>query len=110
MIRVAESVGKRTEVEQSNRRQEILRNARMLVLVVGLVWWDVICALRFLGRLRNDIRSRSADDLTPLDASKVLVEVVPLVGAVNYHIERYRRILDEQSRFLADASHQSQAR
>lgn len=106
LIRVAESVGKRTEVEQGNRRQEILRDARMLVLVVGLVWWGVMWALRPLGRLRNDIRSRSADDLTPLDASKVPVEVVPLVEAVNYHIERHRRILDEQSRFLADASHQ----
>ena len=33
-------------------------------------------------------------------------EVAPLVDAVNHHIARYRRVLDEQSQFLADASHQ----
>lgn len=33
-------------------------------------------------------------------------EVAPLVDAVNHHIARYRRVLEEQSHFLADASHQ----
>lgn len=63
-------------------------------------------ALRPLVRLRNDIRTRRPDDLTPLDATRVPSEVAPLVEAVNHHIARHRRVLDEQSQFLADASHQ----
>jgi two-component system sensor histidine kinase TctE len=106
LILVGESTGKRVEAEDAARRQEFLRDARMLALVVLMVWWGVAWALRPLTRLRNDIRSRLTDDLTPLDASGVPSEVAPLVEAVNYHIARHRRVLDEQSQFLDDASHQ----
>lgn len=106
LVVVAESTGKRIEAENNARRQEILRDTRMLALVVLLVWWGVSWALKPLRRLRADIRNRRPDDLTPLDASRVPSEVAPLVDAVNHHIARYRRVLDEQSHFLADASHQ----
>ena len=106
LVLVAESIGRRLQAEQSARRQELLRDARMLGLVAILVWLGVAWALRPLSRLRNDIRARSPDDLTPLDASRVPSEVIPLVEAVNYHVARHRRVLDEQSQFLADASHQ----
>ena len=106
LVMVAESTGKRIEAESNAQRQEILRDARMLALVALLVWWGVSWALKPLRRLRADIRGRRPDDLTPLDAARVPSEVAPLVDAVNHHIARYRRVLDEQSQFLADASHQ----
>lgn len=106
LVLVAESVGRRDEVEMGARRKEITRDLRMLALVAILVWWGVAWAMSPLTRLRNDIRSRPADDLTPLDAHDVPAEVVPLVEAVNYHVARHRRMLDEQAQFLADASHQ----
>ena len=106
LVLVAESIGRRLQAEDAARRQELLRDARMLALVAILVWWGVAWSLRPLARLRNDIRARSPDDLTPLDASRVPSEVIPLVEAVNYHVARHRRVLDEQSQFLADASHQ----
>ena len=106
LVLVAESIGRRLQAESAARRQELLRDARMLALVAILVWWGVAWSLRPLTRLRNDIRARSPDDMTPLDASRVPSEVIPLVEAVNYHVERYRRVLDEQTQFLADASHQ----
>nr|WP_026639282.1 sensor histidine kinase [Bordetella petrii] len=106
LILVAESIGRRLQVESAARRQELLRDARMLALVAILVWWGVAWSLRPLSRLRNDIRARPPNDLTPLDASRVPNEVIPLVEAVNHHVERHRRMLDEQSQFLADASHQ----
>ena len=103
LVMVAESTGKRIEAESNAQRQEILRDARMLALVALLVWWA--CPGRSpLRRLRADIRGRRPDDLTPLDAARVPSEVAPLVDAVNHHIARYRRVLDEQSQFLADAS------
>ncbi len=106
LILVGESTGKRIEAEDAARRKELLRDGRMLALVVLMVWWGVAWALRPLARLRNDIRARSADDLTPLDAWRVPSEVAPLVEAVNHHIARHRHMLEEQSRFLDDASHQ----
>lgn len=106
LVMVGESTGKRIEAENAARRQEFLRDARMLALVVLMLWWGVAWALLPLVRLRTDIRARPPDDLTPLDASGVPSEVTPLVEAVNYHIARHRRMLEEQSQFLDDASHQ----
>ncbi|WP_343739225.1 sensor histidine kinase N-terminal domain-containing protein, partial [Achromobacter sp.] len=79
LVVVAESTGKRIEAENNARRQEILRDSRMLALVVLLVWWGVSWALKPLRRLQADIRGRRPDDLTPLDASRVPSEVAPLV-------------------------------
>jgi two-component system sensor histidine kinase TctE len=106
LILVGESTGKRIEAEDAARRKELLRDGRMLALVVLMVWWGVAWALRPLAKLRNEIRARRADDLTALDARRVPSEVAPLVEAVNYHIARHRHMLEEQSRFLDDASHQ----
>ena len=85
-IIVDESVGSSDEVEQAARSSEISRDLRMLALVAVLVWFGVAWAMRPLARLRNEIRSRSTDDLTPLDAGGVPIEVVPLVEAVNHHV------------------------
>jgi two-component system sensor histidine kinase TctE len=106
LVVVGESTGKRIEAEDAARRKEVLRDGRMLALVVLMVWWGVAWALRPLARLRNEIHARSADDLRPLDAGRVPSEVAPLVEAVNYHVARHRHMLEEQSRFLDDASHQ----
>jgi two-component system sensor histidine kinase TctE len=106
LVVVAESTGQRQAAEDTARRQEMLRDARMLALVALLVWWGVNWALSPLRRLRNEISSRSPEDLTPLDADHVPSEVVPLVDAVNHHIARHRKVLDQQTQFLADASHQ----
>jgi len=106
LVLVGESTSKRIEAERAAQRQEFLRDARMLALVILMVWWGVAWALRPLHRLRADIRARSPDDQTPLDASGVPSEVAPLVEAVNHHIERHRRMLAEQTQFLDDASHQ----
>lgn len=106
VVMVAESMGRRDEVENLARRKEITRDLRMLALVAILVWLGVAWAMSPLSRLRAEVLARSDDDLTPLDAKRVPAEVVPLVDAVNHHIERHRKVLDEQARFLADASHQ----
>ncbi|MEI2418205.1 sensor histidine kinase [Orrella sp. JC864] len=106
LVLVAESTGPRQAAEERAWRQEFLRDGRMVGLVVLLVWVGVALALRPLHRLRKEVRERSPDDLEPLDADRVPIEVAPLVDAVNHHIARYRDMLAEQSDFLADASHQ----
>lgn len=106
LVLVTESTGHRQAAEERAWRQEFLRDGRMVGLVVLLVWVGVALALRPLHRLRDEVRERSPDDLQPLDASRVSIEVAPLVDAVNHHIARYRDMLAEQSDFLADASHQ----
>jgi two-component system sensor histidine kinase TctE len=78
----------------------------MVLVMALLVWLGVAWTLRPLERLRRSLRERPRDDLKPLDAGGVPQEVVPLVDAVNHHIADHRRMVAEQSQFLADASHQ----
>ncbi|RYF35286.1 MAG: HAMP domain-containing histidine kinase [Comamonadaceae bacterium] len=87
-------------------RQALWRDVRTLLVVALLLWIGVAWMLRPLERLRASLEARRPGDLQPLDVRDVPQEVVPLVEAVNHHIEDHRRMLAEQSQFLADASHQ----
>lgn len=106
VIQAAESTGLRDRALSASLRQELWRDTRMLLVVTLLVWLGVAWTLRPLERLRASLRGRQPDDLQPLDASGVPQEVMPLVDAVNHHIESHRHMLAEHSQFLADASHQ----
>lgn len=106
LIQAAEGTGPRLQAQTESLRQELLRDTRMILVMALLVWLGVAWTLRPLERLRRSLRERRRDDLKPLDASGVPQEVVPLVDAVNHHIASHRRMLEEQSQFLADASHQ----
>ena len=96
----------REQAESASLRQHLLRDVRMLLVVVLLVWLGVTWSLRPLERLRRSVRSRHGQMPEPLDARGVPHEVAPLVDAVNQNVADYRALLDRQSQFLADASHQ----
>ncbi|MGB3290041.1 MAG: sensor histidine kinase [Burkholderiaceae bacterium] len=106
IILVGESIDMRLRTQQEAWRLGLFRDGRMLILAVLLVWFSVEWALRPLSELRREVKARAVDDLMPLDADQVPHEVVPLVKAVNHHIDLYRRVLDKQVQFLTDASHQ----
>jgi two-component system sensor histidine kinase TctE len=105
-VQAAESTGRRVDARETSLRRELRQDLPMLAVTALLVWFGIGWALRPLKRLRASLRERPARDLQPLDASGVPYEVAPLVDAVNHHIADHRQVLDEQSRFLADASHQ----
>ena len=106
LVQAAQSSARRIRAEQVAVRQEGWRDVRALALMAILLWLGISWGLRPLSRLRAEVRARRADDSQPLDASGVPNEVMPLVDAVNHHIARHRNIVEAQSQFLADASHQ----
>lgn len=106
LILVGESVDQRLQTRQTMWRDSLFRDIRMVILAVLLVWIAVQWTLWPLSDLRREIRSREVDDLMPLDQEAVPKEIVPLVTAVNHHIDLSREVLNRQARFLADASHQ----
>ena len=73
--------------------------AVMVLIAIGT-------AFRPLLELRDTMRARSEEDLTPVAADKVPSEVGPLIDAVNHHMERLSAMLVARRRFLADAAHQ----
>jgi len=106
LVQAAEGTGPRDQAQADATRQALLRDARMVLVVVLLVWLGVTWSLRPLEALRKSVLANQGHALEPLDTRGVPHEVAPLVDAVNAHVASYRGLLDQQSQFLADASHQ----
>lgn len=106
LVQAAQSTGPREKAEAESLRQQLLRDARMVLVVSLLVWLGVAWSLRPLQRLRDSVIGSKGRVPEPLDAAGVPHEVAPLVSAVNANVASYRELLDAQSQFLADASHQ----
>ena len=81
---------------------------QLLLLASGLLLIMVALSRTFrpLLALREAIRRRAAEDLTPVPVSEVPSEVLPLIDAINHHLVRQERMLQARRRFLADAAHQ----
>ena len=105
-VQVAESTIPRERAQAATLRQELIRDARMVLVMMLLVWLGVTWSLQPLERLRKSVLQGKGDELKPLDTSGVPHEVAPLVEALNQHLASYRDLLEQQSQFLADASHQ----
>lgn len=105
-VQVAEGTGPRDRAQDATLRQELIRDARMVLVMVLLVWLGVTWSLQPLERLRKSVLQGKGTELKPLDTSGVPHEVAPLVEALNQHLASYRELLEQQSQFLADASHQ----
>lgn len=81
---------------------------QLLLIAAGLFLIVIVVrnAFRPLLELRARIRQRNDEDLTPVSASNVPNELLPLVDAINFHMARLARLLQARRRFLADAAHQ----
>ena len=106
LVQAAEGVVPRDAAQAALLRQALVRDARMVILVVVLVALGVTWSLRPLRRLRRSVRARRGQAPQPLDVTDVPREVAPLVDAINEQVASYQDLLDAQSQFLADASHQ----
>lgn len=105
-ILFAETTEARTRLA-FNMFMESLR-PQLLLMVIGLVLIVIVLksAFRPLLDLRNTIRQRKEEDLTPVSPSNVPNELLPLIDAINYHMARLEKLLQARRRFLADAAHQ----
>ncbi len=106
VIQVAETLTSREQFTRKLVLQALARDL-VLVMVAGVLLVLVIgWALRPLARLRSEVRTRSPQDLTPIATGGIPVDVQPLVEAINYHVDRTRRLIEARRRFVDDASHQ----
>ena len=106
VIQVAESLASREQFTRALVLQALARDLVLVLVVAVLLAVAIGWALRPLARLRNEVRTRSPQDLTPIATSGIPADVQPLVEAINFHVERTRRLTDMQRQFVDDASHQ----
>lgn len=106
LVQVAETMEKRSVLATEIVKGVMLPQFVVLPLAVLLVWLALVQAIKPLSRLEERIRARKPDDLSPLDADAVPLEVAPLVSSVNDLLLRLKDSIATQKRFLADAAHQ----
>jgi two-component system sensor histidine kinase TctE len=106
VIQVAEARRSREQFTDALLLQALQRDVVLIAVALGLLALGVTWALAPLARLRAEVESRPADDLTPSAAAGVPADVRPLVDAINHHVERNRVMAEARRRFIDDASHQ----
>jgi len=106
VIQIAETLESRQAFTRVLVLEAVARDLLLLAVAIGLMTLAVGWALRPLTRLRNEVEARSALDLTPIVPIGIPADVLPLVEAINHHIERSRQQTQARQRFVDDASHQ----
>ena len=106
LVQVAETREKRSMLATEIVKGVMLPQFVILPLAVLLVWLALVQSLKPLHQLEERIRARKPDDLSPIDAQFVPMEVAPLVESVNDLLLRLTDSIATQKRFLADAAHQ----
>ena len=77
-----------------------------LDITLVLVWVGIQLGLRPIRRLRDEIASRSPQDLRPIVESSVPREIAPLVLTLNRLFGLLRTSVQSQQQFIADTAHQ----
>ena len=106
LVQVAETMEKRSVLATEIVKGVMLPQFVILPMAVLLVWLALVQAIKPLNQLEERIRARNPDDLSPIDAQAVPLEVAPLVYSVNDLLMRLKDSIATQKRFLADAAHQ----
>ncbi|RIX47677.1 MAG: sensor histidine kinase [Rhodocyclales bacterium GT-UBC] len=106
IVEVAETTDKRTQLANKIVASVILPQFVIIPLAVMLVWFGLSRGLRPLTRLRQTIETREPADLSPIATRRVPEELEPLVEAFNAMLERMKKNVEAQQRFVADAAHQ----
>ncbi|NDB01342.1 MAG: sensor histidine kinase, partial [Betaproteobacteria bacterium] len=83
LVQVAETLDKRSVLATEIVKGVMLPQLVILPAAVLLVWLALVQGIRPLNRLEERIRARRSDDLSPIDAQAVPLEVAPLVSSVN---------------------------
>lgn len=106
LVEVGETTEKRTQLANKIVASVILPQFVIIPLAVMLVWFGLSRGLRPLTRLRTTIETRDPADLSPIATRRVPEELEPLVEAFNEMLERMKKNVEAQQRFVADAAHQ----
>jgi two-component system OmpR family sensor kinase len=80
--------------------------AVMMPILMLVVWWVVSASLKPVARVRKQVASRQADDLSPVSEAGLPDEVRPLVQELNLLFGRVKTAFDAQQHFVADAAHE----
>jgi signal transduction histidine kinase len=71
-----------------------------------LIWWIIRRSFGSVQAAAQAVAARAPDDLSPISAGQVPLEVMPLVTALDRLLAKVREVLSYERRFTADAAHE----
>ncbi len=105
-VQVAETL----ELRHTLARQILLDTLQRQALLISVITLAVLIVVHRVTqpvrRLSLRLSQRSEDDLTPIAAPDLPLEIRPLSDATNQVMVRLQHLLDHQKRFVRDAAHQ----
>ena len=105
-VQVAQDMAVRRNMARNLALRTVAPIAVMMPMLMLVVWWVVSGSLAPVARVRTQVASRQADDLSPVSEADLPDEVVPLVHELNLLFGRVRTAFDAQQNFVADAAHE----
>jgi len=105
-VQVAQDLAVRRSMASNLAFRTLGPIAVMMPILMVVVWWVVSGSLDPVSRVRRQVASRQADDLSPVSESGLPDEVRPLVQELNLLFGRVRTAFDAQQNFVADAAHE----
>ena len=106
VIQVAQDMAARRQMAGTLALRTVAPVALMAPLLMLVVWWVVSGSLAPVSRVRRQVATRQADDLSAVSEEGLPEEVRPLVHELNLLFDRVRRAFDAQRHFVADAAHE----
>lgn len=106
LVQVAETLVSREELTRRLFLDTLGRQFLVVAIAAALVAAGIRQGMRPLDRVSAELAGRRPGDLSPIAEAGVPAEVAPLVTGMNRYVILLKDLLDEQERFIADASHQ----
>jgi len=105
-IQIAQDLDARQARARALALRAVLPIALLAPLLMMAVGWLINQSLRPVERMRRQVASRAAEDLSPLPDAGLPEEVLPLVRELNGLFDRVRLAFQAQQQFVADAAHE----
>ncbi|MES2760281.1 MAG: ATP-binding protein [Pseudomonadota bacterium] len=105
-VQVAQDMAARRRMAGNVALRTVGPIAVMMPILMLVVWWVVSGSLEPVARVRKQVASRQADDLSPVSEAGLPDEVRPLVQELNLLFGRVKTAFDAQQNFVADAAHE----
>jgi two-component system, OmpR family, sensor histidine kinase QseC len=106
LVQVAEQDYERDELATAVARNFVVPLAITLPILGVTIWAAVGRATQSLTRVNEQVASRAADSLAPLDVADAPSEIGALVTSLNQLFRRVHDLIEQERRFTADAAHE----
>src|ERR1035437_212263 len=106
VIQVAQDLAARRAMAGALALRTVSPMLVLVPLLMLVVWWVVSASLAPVARVRQQVATRQADELSELNEDDLPDEIRPLVRELNLLFHRVRQAFDAQKSFVADAAHE----